>query len=531
MSVTVEDALQLPSLRSAAVIGGSKGLKKIVSGISVLESADPKKLISDIFQSGEYLASELVITGFLDCATDVDLQCAVLRRLSEGGEVGLILFYVGVYMPKVDSRLIRLADELDFPLIQMPDNKSLRYGEVIREVSEYLYRDREQDIAIVSEILARITELPEHLRTVNVVLRMLGERLQATIVLTDLTFHILNLVSWPSGTEDTVRQHVDAMRRAAASQEMIAYPYAPKGLIYHTTIAPNASPAMRLFVIKEGLRLNPVQLEQAADVVRLGVNIWGQQHNAIVMSELIRAILQDDPIKMRRLADIFHVNIQEVHDIWTLYGDGDHYLEVLRAHQDELLDTLRSCADNVFCDFYDDRLFLFSSEPYELRTADTRLMKVLELIRSEDPSITMFFSGGLQTTTEVREAYLCYTTHLSDAKKIYPTRHRFTLGELEFAEECHNQIDRGEEVVRQILSRLTALQEKHFDWDVLHTLAVYLLDTECSMTASAELLHLHQNTIKYRINVIANTLGFRPGKIPDSMQLYRALAIDRLLQS
>ena len=57
MSVTVENALQLPSLRSAAVIGGSKGLKKIVSGISVLESADPKKLISDIFQSGEYLAS------------------------------------------------------------------------------------------------------------------------------------------------------------------------------------------------------------------------------------------------------------------------------------------------------------------------------------------------------------------------------------------------------------------------------------------------------------------------------------------
>ena len=458
MSVTVEDALQLPSLRNAAVIGGCGGLKKIVSGISVLESADPKKLISDIFQSGEYLASELVITGFLDCATDVELQCAVLRRLAEGGEVGLILFYVGVYMPRVDPKLIRLADELDFPLIQMPDNKSLRYGEVIREVSEYLYRDREQDIAIVSEILARITELPEHLRTVNVVLRMLGERLQATIVLTDLTFHILNLVSWPSGTEDTVRQHVDAMRRAAASQEMIAYPYAPKGLIYHTTIAPNASPAMRLFVIKEGLRLNPVQLEQAADVVRLGVNIWGQQHNAIVMSELIRAILQDDPIKMRRLADIFHVNIQEVHDIWTLYGDGDHYLEVLRAHQDELLDTLRSCADNVFCDFYDDRLFLFSSEPYELRTADTRLMKVLELIRSEDPSITMFFSGGLQTTTEVRKAYLCYTNHLSDAKKIYPTRHRFTLGELEFAEECHIEIDRGEEVVHQILSSRTSVQ-------------------------------------------------------------------------
>lgn len=531
MSVSVEDALRLPSLRNATVLGGRGGLKKIVLGISVLESADPEKLISDMFQSGEYFASELVITGFLNNTTDVDLQCEVLRTLAEGGEVGMILFYVGIYMPNVDKRLVKLADDLNFVLIQMPENKSLRYGEVISDVSECLYRDREQNVSIVSEILARITELPDQHRTVNVVLRMLSERLQATFVLTDLAFHIINLSSWPTGMEETIKGHMDIMKKASTVKEELPYPYAPKGFINHTLITPSSSPAMRLFMIKEGVAPNRIQREQAADVVRIGVNIWGQQHSSIVISELIRAIIQDDPIKMRRLADIFHVNIQQIRNIWLLHGFSHHYMDTLQRYRDALCEALQSCADNVFSDFYDDRLFLFSSDPYILRTAETRLRQILEKMRSEDPSITMFSSGGLDTTSEVRKAYLCYKSHLSDARRIYPDKYWFSLGELEFAESCHRYINQGEEEVSHMISKVGVLQEKSQDWDVLQTLKVYLLDTECSITVSSELLHVHPNTIKYRINVITNLLGFRPGKMPDSIKLYQALAIHRLLQA
>ena len=158
------------------------------------------------------------------------------------------------------------------------------------------------------------------------------------------------------------------------------------------------------------------------------------------------------------------------------------------------------------------------------------MKQVLTQIHKDDPSITLFSSGGLDTTSDVRKAYLCYKTHLPDAKKIYPDRHWFSLGELEFAETCFELIDQGEDVVDQILSKVQALQANALDWDILHTLEVYLLDTECSITASSQLLHVHQNTIKYRINVIANLLGFRPGKMPDSVKLYQALAIHRLFQ-
>lgn len=85
MSVTVEDLLQLPSLRRAKVLGGHKGLSKIVSSISVLESVDPGILIDELFPRGEYFGSEIVITSFMNILEDVEGQCANIRRMAQGG--------------------------------------------------------------------------------------------------------------------------------------------------------------------------------------------------------------------------------------------------------------------------------------------------------------------------------------------------------------------------------------------------------------------------------------------------------------
>ena len=89
MSVTVADILKLPSLRQAKVLGGQNGLNKAVSSISVLESVNPDVLVQEVFPQDKYSGGEIVITGFLNCIDDVDLQCANLMRLIEGGEVGV----------------------------------------------------------------------------------------------------------------------------------------------------------------------------------------------------------------------------------------------------------------------------------------------------------------------------------------------------------------------------------------------------------------------------------------------------------
>lgn len=120
--------------------------------------------------------------------------------------------------------------------------------------------------------------------------------------------------------------------------------------MYHETISPTINQKMELFLIKEGIPLSQTLIEQAADIVRLSFNIWSKSHGVVVISELIRAILQDDPIKMRRLADIFHIDISTIHVMWIVSGESGRSLQILRERAKALQEALYGCADTVFFD-------------------------------------------------------------------------------------------------------------------------------------------------------------------------------------
>lgn len=107
MSLTVADLMKLPSLRRAKVLAGHRGLERIVATISVLEYATTTEIQKRLYKSIDFLGSELVITGFCSVAEDVDAQCANIETLAAAGEVGIILYYVGINHACRDPRLIK----------------------------------------------------------------------------------------------------------------------------------------------------------------------------------------------------------------------------------------------------------------------------------------------------------------------------------------------------------------------------------------------------------------------------------------
>lgn len=117
MSLTVAQLMELPSLRRAKVLAGHRSLDRIVTGITVLEYSTPTDMQKKLYDSIDFWGSELILTGFCNIAEDVEAQCSNIRMLAMAGEVGIILYYVGLIMPEVDRRLIQLAEELDFVLI------------------------------------------------------------------------------------------------------------------------------------------------------------------------------------------------------------------------------------------------------------------------------------------------------------------------------------------------------------------------------------------------------------------------------
>ena len=527
MSVTISDLLKLPSLRQAKVLGGKGGLQKVVSSISVLESTDPGVLVNEVFPRDKYSGSEIVITGFLNCIHDVDRQCSNLLRLIDGGEVGLVLYYVGVYLPKVDQRLIDIADAHDFVLICMPEGqRHLRYSDLITDVTECIFRDRAAKVSLVSDILARMSTAPHHQQTVGTALQMLCAELGCSAVLSTHEGKILNLAVWPSGTEDTICEGVEACLPLPAGQTSRPCPFLPDAEMTCVPIRADLAQPLQLTLIRVGQPLSRSLVEQAADTVRICINIWGRQHGAVAIHELMRAILQDEPLKMRRLAEIFHVDVAALHEIWMLCGADSDEVE-LRMEQD--LALARQCADTAIGAIFEGQPVMCLSTPHSLRETEHVMQELLAQARKTQPNAVVVRCSGLSNTTSCRRAYLLTLDNLEDAKRIFPQKSMFMQGELELAASCRKRINEGEAAAIRRTLPLAALQSDREYQDLLETACVYLLDCDNSVTRTAEALFLHKNTIKYRLQRIADLLGYRLGKMPETIELYRSAAIYRLL--
>lgn len=528
MSITIADVMKLPSMRGAKVLGGAGGLARVVSSISVLEYAQTSAIQSELFDRVEFLGNELAITGFMNNPDDVELQCTNIRRMASIGEVGVILFYVGIVMKKVDRLLIDLANALNFPLICMPVGQmNQRYSEVICEVMELIYRDQMAGANLVSELLEQAAGLAPHQRTVDSMLRMLADRLHASVVLMDSSRRVLNEAAWPRSFNDAIKEQLTAAEFPAPGAW--GYCEAVDVHIYRDGIQTRDRHAMDLLIFKEGDALDVVLTRQAVEVVQLTVSIWSDKHDRIVIGELVRAILQDEPMKMRRLAEIFHVDVAAIHEMWIIQSDA----EEAKARFKQALPALRECfagfSGSLIMDVYGGRLLLFMSTPLSQQEAERMTEAVMETVTPGLPDAALCRCSGLMNTADVRAAYLSCKENLADVMKIYPARRAYTLGDLDFAHGCRSLIQSGEAALAECLRPLLPVQKDNEELDLAETLAVFLLDGESSVTMTSELLYLHKNTVKYRIRRISNLLGYKPDKMPEMLELYKACAVKRLL--
>ena len=226
---------------------------------------------------------------------------------------------------------------------------------------------------------------------------------------------------------------------------------------------------------------------------------------------------------MRRLADLFNIDIASVHTMWVFSGS-----KFASIHADVAAECAERFCKTSFADIYDDYLVLFMDGPESSSDAEV----LSEALSEQLPAgITCTAFTNLQNSTDVRESFLANKQHLSDAQKILPHRLHFSGEEIAFASMCRSRIDSGEEAVAQVLAPLNALRRKRGSEDLELTLSVFLLDSDLSVQTAADLLFLHKNTIKYRLRSLSDCVGFTVGQMPASYRLFEATAVRRLLKS
>lgn len=514
MSITVEETLKVPALRNAKVVAGKENLLRKISSITVLEYTVPT---DDFFSTMEFNGGELVISAFSNIKDDIEAQKRIVKRLSDVGEVGLILYYVGVYLPKVSQELIDYADRLGFVIIVMPEGKlNLRYSDVITDVMEAIFASRNRADMYLADIIEDIACLPDSLMSFATVLRMLRDRLRCSLVLTNQNGEIEALSSWPKGNEEALREmfekndvpqsywtgEVEVRRRKGSSFRLV-------------------------FLSESGHALSSEAVNQAGDTVHLFLNLWNKGDEEAVISELVDAILSDNPIKMRKLASIFNIDVRILDAMWILRRkDNRPYTEKeLNLFKDRLPATIT----RPIVDISDGKIVLFLAA--KNRFKETEELASFMMSKSKDSHLFTFYR--LRDTSHARHlAHL--EEHAHDcAKTIFPHKKVFSSQDLIFAHGIMSEMEKGEDHIKEILTMIEPLykQEDSLKTDLIDTLGVYLLDAGHSVQKTADLMGVHVNTIKYRIKKLEETLSVSSTECVAVNILSVAVALYRLISA
>lgn len=506
MSVNLSQLLELPCLKDATVVAGKSALDRPITSVSVLEYAQPTALLDEFFEKNRFIGSELALTCWYNIRNDVDAQCNILKDLASYGEVGVILYYLGIIVKELDQRVVDVANAYGIALIVMPEGSiNYRYSEVITSVMETIIKDRTEQTLFSGDLLNQVTRLPEHLRTMDTLLSMLRDRLHTSFILTDQNNRLLNAVAYPLAAESTLTHAMEAHRFPSSWWKT------------QNRITAGKGPAMYLHTIStEGKVLSEEIIRQIVEVVQLFVNIWNPQHNQFISAEMIRTILRDEPIKMRRLGELFHIDVAALQEMWVLIPDTEDNNETCK---DSLNRVLKENYAICVCDNYEKHTVAFT---------DGKCLGERESIAQELSALRckIFSIQHTLTTTEVRQAYLTIQETKEACRSIFPCKAFYTAEDIAFAKNCLDCIEKGQLSIEQHTHCLRPIQQ---DSENQRTLAVFLLDCQGNVAKTAYHLNLHINSVKYRVQKLNTLFGSNISDFPLNSFLAFALAVQRVL--
>ncbi|MBO4394211.1 MAG: PucR family transcriptional regulator [Spirochaetales bacterium] len=538
MGFTVEDALRLQSLKNARVVAGRSGMKNSVYGVTVFDYKGSEELQAKFFSNDDRrLCNEIVITSFAGMESDEDLQCKYIRHFANMGEAALVIYYTGIVLRRIPVSLVAAADELSFPLILMPEGRiDLRYGDFISELSSAVLSDRmHYNGSLVTEIIGQVSRLPSDKQTIDSVLKLLSGKLHVSVILTDNSLSELGEAQWPAGSsrlvdllsEENVSHHVKRRKVFAP---------VPGSYIWYVPIHDRGVEPMRLFLIEQGTVLDEIMVEMAKQAVQLAVELWSNRHSAVLTSELVKAIINDEPIRMRRLSEVLNIDIRSIHTTWVIRctdGRSTFTPEMI----DSVRNTMNSLDSDIILEPYRsplgtaDDLIMFFRNPLDsklLESCGKSIIANLHRLGCKNVYLTMLDYKA--TTAHVRKAFAIWNETEAIARAVFPNLEIFHESEIELVRQCNEVIKLGEASISAATGCLDGLEERHGSEEFIKTLEVYYLDADMNMQTASEMLGVHKNTIKYRINMVCDALGHSVSNPVTTSRLTMALAIRRLLE-
>lgn len=196
MAITVREALKIGRLPEAQVLAGSAGLDREIRTVDIIDVPDA----AIWFQKDSLLS-----TTFYALKDNIDAQLKMLDDIQACGGAGLIIFSPERYISQIDQRLIQKADQIKLPLLQMPD---CSYIDVIVPIMSQILDKQVKALEYAREVHSMMTHMVLRGKSLQELLSSMASMLNKPILMADAEL-LLQHATLPPGencTAPLVRQ-------------------------------------------------------------------------------------------------------------------------------------------------------------------------------------------------------------------------------------------------------------------------------------------------------------------------------------
>ncbi|UQZ36717.1 PucR family transcriptional regulator [Paenibacillus sp. PK3_47] len=173
--LTCSDILLIPDLKEAVVLAGATGLGRYINRVNVMEVPD----VIDWVRPGEFL-----ITSGFPFHGQPELIAEIIPQLNQKG-VSALGIKTKRYIDEVPARALELADQLGFPIFELPAAAS--FSDVVRDIMERVLVQEARELSQLQSRFQKLSKQLLHGDGIEDFLQSLDAMLHNPIVLLDDT--------------------------------------------------------------------------------------------------------------------------------------------------------------------------------------------------------------------------------------------------------------------------------------------------------------------------------------------------------
>lgn len=522
MSLTVGEILNMEELKDYRVLCGKKGVNREVSTITVMDTPDMEQWLH---------GGEIIVTSGYVIQTGISDLADLIRRLDRTGTAALFI-KLGNYLQNIDEEAMQTANELGFPIINMPPQCAV--AEIINPVLKKLIDAQASAIRLSENISTSFINTVINSGGITDIINTIATLLNQNIAFYDIAFNKIypsKNASLKEDFKDTFQQCYPNMCVALDEKDYGYIVIIDEGRRemsnYETMILNHASTALKLIVQKyisnmeiesryrdgfvQDIVLNNIKSLQ--EVIKRG-KIYGWDLSEKFYTTIIVDI---DDFKLQ------YLNIRNKKDSETIEKRNeeifDYSLKFFRKHFKSVLYTK----------FTDSTAFILKHEKPDEEIAK-KIVSCCNILKSEISSlynftVTIGVSEAKDSIMECHTAYQESQKAVKISRLIHKRDHMMMYTELGIYKFLDGIKDNNsvKEFYKEYIDKICRHDELH-NTDFMETL-INIVQNGWNLKMASDTMYLHYNTIKYRYKKIEEISGLDLDRTEEKLSMELAVKI------